>query len=92
MLEKFVANLMAQAGIEPAQIVQAYQLVMAWQAEIDAFKQGAAHMVAHYNARFDRLSEQLDRIERLTERLAVSAGVLDVPENTLSPTNGKAPQ
>jgi len=74
MLEKFLTQLMQQAGISPQQIVAAYTLVMQWQGEIDAFKQGAAGMVAHYNARLDAMQVQLDRIERL---LAVPAQPLN---------------
>ena len=71
MLEKFIANLMQQAGISPEQIVHAYQLVMTWQAEIDAFKAGTARAVQHFDQRLTEIAKQQ------TECLAMLVAIAD---------------
>lgn len=87
ILENMALSLMQQAGIRPEQIVQAYQLVLGWQAEIDAFKAGSAGMVRHYNQRLEMIDAKLDHIEQLITRLAGDAAAVDVP--ALQPLNGK---
>jgi cytochrome c556 len=67
MIDGFAKSLLAGIGITPQQAQQTVQLVwneiQSLRGEKEAFRNGAAAMVANYNSRLDRVEAALARIE-----------------------------
>jgi len=67
--DAILKSLVTSFGVSPQQVQAALNMLIqeltTLRAERDAFKSGAANMVAHYNARLDHLETQLTRIEAL---------------------------
>lgn len=70
MFEAFLEKLMAQAGISPQQIVQAYQFVAALQRDVEGAKGAWPAVLAHFNQRFDNIDQRLSNIETVLLRIA----------------------